>query len=316
MNQHQHSGEPKGTVANHEMNRRELVRRAVGLALSAASVAAFSAGGSAALAGEATAAAAPEPSAGPTPASPTQIPKRERELFGIPDGPPQQVAMLVYPQMTALDLIGPHQILAGMGNVEVHLVWKDKSQPVVSDAGVPILPTKTFAECPDNLTVLLVPGGTLGTLAVMQDEEVLDFLAARGKTAQWITSVCTGSLVLGAAGLLDGYKATSHWAMRDAVLPLFGATPVKARVVEDRNRMTGAGVTAGVDFALQLAAKLRNERMARAIQLSTEYDPQPPFQAGTLEGAGREVAGFVQAGMRPLEKMMSKAAERTRARRS
>ncbi len=298
-----------------EMNRRELVRRAIGLAVSTSAVAGLAAGNSAALAFEAAETPAPEPSAPPKPETPERIPQEIRERFGIPEGPPQQIAMLVYPQMTALDLIGPQQILAGMGNVEVHLVWKDTAKPVVSDSGVPILPTKTFAECPENLAVLLVPGGGPGTLAVMQDDEVLDFVASRGKTAQWVTSVCTGSLVLGAAGLLQGYKATSHWALRDSVLPLFGATPVKARVVEDRNRMTGAGVTAGVDFALQLAARLRSERMARALQLSTEYDPQPPFQAGTPEGAGKEVAGLLEAQFRPLQQMMKEAALAKRSRR-
>lgn len=307
------SNSPMTPTRSFEMNRRELVRRAIGAALAASSVTALTSHASAAFADDA---AESTPSAQPSaPKPPARLPKSVMDQFGIPDGPPQQIAMMVYPEMTALDLIGPHQILAGMGNVEVHLVWKDKSKPVVSDAGVPIMPTKTFAECPDNLTVLMVPGGSLGTLAAMQDEEVLDFLAAKGKTAKWITSVCTGSLILGAAGLLNGYRATSHWAMRDTVLPLLGAVPVKARFVEDRNRMTGAGVTAGVDFALQLAAKLRNEKMARAIQLTTEYDPEPPFNAGTLEGAGKEIAGLVQMGYQPLEQQMSTAARTIRKQR-
>lgn len=290
-------------AARDELSRRELVRRAVGLALSGGVAGGLAGGGRPAWAANAA------------PAEPPKITKEERELFGVPDGPPQQVAMLVYPQMTVLDLIGPHQVLAGMGNVEVHLVWKDRDRPVVSDTGVPITATKTFAECPEDLTVLLVPGGALGTLAVMQDDAVLDFVAARGRRARWVTSVCTGSLVLGAAGLLNGYRATSHWAVRDTVLPLFGATPVEARVVEDRNRMTGAGVTAGIDFGLQLAKRLRNERMARALQLVAEYDPQPPFAAGTLKGAGPEVAVAVQARFRSLEQRMSETARKIQGRR-
>ncbi|MFN3651805.1 MAG: DJ-1/PfpI family protein [Armatimonadota bacterium] len=293
------------------MSRREIVRHAVSLALTASSAAGLALQPHSALAADERPAAPPEPVPA-EPASPPEIPRQVREQLGIPDGRPQQVAMLVYPQMTALDLIGPQQILAGMGNVDVHLVWKDRSKPVVSDAGVPILPTRMFSECPEELTVLLVPGGTLGTLAVMQDDEVLDFVAEKGRSAEWVTSVCTGSLVLGAAGLLAGYRATSHWAMRDSVLPLFGATPVKARVVVDRNRMTGGGVTAGIDFGLQLAARLRNERMARALQLSAEYDPQPPFDAGTLEGAGKDVAELVEAGFLPLQRMMSEAAAKSR----
>jgi cyclohexyl-isocyanide hydratase len=309
-----HSCSASQPTAFAGLNRRELVRRAVGAALSASSVLALAAeerpAGAAPVekngAGE-----LPSPSGTRTAAS---ISKSELAALGIPDGPPQQIAMLIYPQMTALDLVGPLQVLAGLGNVEVHLVWKEKTRPVMSDAGMPIMPTRTFAECPDQLTVLLAPGGALGTLAVMQDEAVLDFVAEKGKTAKWITSVCTGSLILGAAGLLEGYRATSHWAMRDTVLPLLGAVPVKARVVEDRNRMTGGGVTAGIDFGLRLAAKLRTERMARAIQLSTEYDPQPPFHAGSPEEAGDELTRIVLSGFGPLREQMSEAARKARTR--
>lgn len=286
----------KANEINPEWNRRELVRRAAGLVLAA----------SAALPTFADTIAAGAP-----PKSPEMkgMPKHDMTGYGIPDGPPQQVAMLIYPQMTALDLIGPLQMFAAMGNVEVHLVWKERGKPVVSDAGVPILPTRSFAECPDNLTVLFVPGGARGTVAVMQDRAVLDFLVRKSRTAKWITSVCTGSLVLGAAGLLKGYKATSHWSMRDEILPLLGAIPVQARVVEDRNRMTGAGVTAGMDFALRLVAKLRNEKMARAIQLGMEYDPQPPYHAGTPAGAGEDVLSMMQAMFYPLQQETKTAAD-------
>ena len=298
----------KDAAADAAMNRRELVQRAAGVLLATAASGAISIRPATADADEATGTVSQEPVSKPM----AKMPKHDMTGYGIPDGPPQQIAMLIYPQMTALDLIGPCQFLSGMGNVDVHLVWKTKGKPVVSDAGIPITPTTTFAECPDNLTVLFVPGGAFGTMDVMQDKAVLDFLAKKAKTAKWITSVCTGSLVLGAAGLLKGYKATSHWSVRDEILPLLGATPVKARVVEDRNRMTGAGVTAGMDFALRLIAKLRNEKMA--TQLGMEYDPQPPYQAGTPEGAGADILNMMHAMDVPLRQGFRTAIEKVRPR--
>lgn len=228
--------------------------------------------------------------------------------YGIPDGPPQQIAMLIYPKMTALDLIGPHTIFSSLGNVKIHLVWKTRDI-VTSDAGVPIQPTMTFADCPDNLTVLFVPGGSEGTVALLDDTTILDFVAKKAKTAKYVTSVCTGSLVLGAAGLLRGYKATSHWAVRD-LLASFGATPVRSRVVEDRNRITGAGVTAGIDFALHLAARLRNQKLARGLQLAFEYNPQPPFQGGTPDSTPRDVVDMEWAMYAPVRDAMKAAATR------
>ena len=278
------------------LNRRELVQKAAGLA------------GLALLANTGTSRAEPPAEAGAKPgdtmppmSNMKSMPKHDMSGYGIPSGPPQQIAMLVYPQMTTLDLIGPQQMFAIMGNVQIHLVAQNIDKPIITDSGVPILPTTRFADCPTDLTVLFAPGGSRGVLAVLHDDAALDFMAQRGKTAQWVTSVCTGSLILGAAGLLRGYRATSHWSMRDQILPIFGAIPVKERVVQDRNRMTGAGVTAGMDFALQLAALLRNEKMARAIQLGMEYDPQPPFHAGTLETAGADVRGMMQAAFAPLQ---------------
>jgi putative intracellular protease/amidase len=201
--------------------------------------------------------------------------------YGIPGGPPQQIIMLAYPGMTALDLIGPNQVLSAMGNVEVHLVGKTRA-PQTTDSGVVLTPTKTFSNCPENPLVLFVPGGARGTLAAMKDDATLAFLAESGKRAKYVTSVCTGSLLLAAAGLLKGYKATTHWAVHDT-LKGFGAIPTKGRVVTDRNRITGAGVTAGLDFALTLVSKLRSEKMARAIALGFEYDPAPPFKNGSPE---------------------------------
>lgn len=197
--------------------------------------------------------------------------------------PPATVGMLLYPKFTALDLIGPQYLLSFLPGRTTQLLWKNRDV-VVSDSGVPIQPTMTFAEAPAELEFLFVPGGTEGTVAAMEDPEILDFLATRGERATYVTSVCTGSLVLGAAGLLRGYRATSHWSVRD-LLPLFGAEPVAERVVEDRNRITGGGVTAGIDFGLTLLARLEGDEYAKLSQLAIEYDPQPPFESGTPEQA-------------------------------
>jgi cyclohexyl-isocyanide hydratase len=195
-----------------------------------------------------------------------------------------QIAMLLYPGMYPLDLIGPLTFLSGLMNAEVHLVWK-KQEPVLAAQKLTLTPTATFASCPKDVDVVFVPGGMPGTIAMMNDAEALDFLADRGGRARYVTSVCTGSLILGAAGLLKGYRATSHWNTRD-ILPLLGAIPVEARIVEDRNRITGGGVTSGIDFGLLLAARLTDETYARMLQLINEYDPQPPFRAGTPKEAG------------------------------
>ena len=203
------------------------------------------------------------------------------------------IAMLVYPRMTALDLIGPQYMFASLMGARVHLVAKSLT-PVTSDTGVTITPTKTFADCPRDLAVLFAPGGTDGTLAAMADAETRAFMADRGSRARYVTSVCTGSLILGAAGLLQGYQATSHWAARSS-LTEFGAIPVEARYVKDRNRITGAGVTAGLDFGLHILAELRDETYAQSIQLMCEYDPQPPFNAGSPGTAPAAVRDMVSA---------------------
>lgn len=197
---------------------------------------------------------------------------------------PVSVAFLLFPNVTQLDLTGPAQMLSRLGNVTLNLVWKDKA-PVPTDAGFPLLPTATFDEI-ISTDILCVPGG-FGTMDVMQDEAVLAWLRAIAADAQWVTSVCTGSLVLGAAGLLDGYKATCHWASIEQ-LAYFGAVPTRERIVYDRNRATGGGVTSGIDFALSLVAQIRGEAHARFVQLSTEYDPAPPFDSGSPEKADAE----------------------------
>lgn len=201
------------------------------------------------------------------------------------------IGMLIFPDMTVLDLIGPQQFLAVAPGRTTHLLWKNR-EPVVSDSGVPILPTATFDEAPEGLEILFVPGGFGGTGPVLEDPEVLDFVASRGSRATYVTSVCTGALILGAAGLLQGYQATTHWAYHD-LLPLVGAEPVAARVVEDRNRITGGGVTSGIDFGLTLLARLTSDDYARGWQLGTEYDPHPPFDSGTPARADQFIMGEV-----------------------
>jgi len=190
-----------------------------------------------------------------------------------------QIGMLLYPGLSALDLVGPHPFFAELSNTEVHLLWKNKD-PVVSSLGYSIVPTTSIRDCPRDLDVVFVPGGTSGTFVMMDDDEILSFLAERSSRARYVTSVCTGSLILGAAGLLNGYQATCHWRFRD-LLPMFGATPVEERVVTDRNRITGGGVTAGIDFGLVIASRLRGRQAAEVLQLYNEYDPHPPFAAGT-----------------------------------
>ena len=204
--------------------------------------------------------------------------------------PVQQISMLIYPGMTALDFIAPNLVFAALGNVNVSLAWKTK-EPVVSDTGVAILPTATFDEVPDDLDILFVPGSS--KIQPMNDPEVIAFLRSRGERARYVTSVCTGSLILGAAGLLDGYRATSYWPVREQ-LSEFGAIPTAGRVVQDRNRITGGGVTAGMDFGLFLAAELRGEEFAQLLQLAFEYDPQPPFDCGSPEKAGSKLVDRFQ----------------------
>lgn len=207
-----------------------------------------------------------------------------QEMAHVPPDAPK-VAMLIYPNMVGLDMIGPMTVFK-IAQFDVQLVWKDKS-PVSNDLGIPLFATQTFEQCASDLDILFVGGGTLGTVACMNDADVLAFLTDRGTRAKWVTSVCTGALVLAAAGLLDGYDATAHWAVADQ-LPLLGARHVDKRVVRDRNRMTGGGVTAGIDFALALVAQMKGEELARKIQLIIEYAPEPPFKNGTPAEAGAE----------------------------
>lgn len=195
--------------------------------------------------------------------------------------PTLTVGMLLYPGLTNLDLAGPYEVLAKLPGSRVDLVWKTLD-PIVSDAGQSLVPSRRIADAP-QYDIIFVPGGP-GQVALMDDLEVLDFIRRQGEAARWVTSVCTGALVLGAAGLLRGYRAATHWTAMDQ-LGMFGAIPTHQRVVHDRNRLTGGGVTAGIDFALTLAAILFGDDAARRATLGLEYAPAPPFDCGLPERA-------------------------------
>ena len=223
---------------------------------------------------------------------------------------PLQIGLLVFPRVTQLDLTGPVQVFSSVPGAKVHLIWK-RIEPVPSDSVLTLTPTVTFADCP-QLDVLCVPGG-FGTDELLNDEEVLDFLRRQAESAKYITSVCTGSLVLGAAGLLKGYRAATHWSAMEA-LALFGATPTRTRVCIDRNRITGGGVTAGIDFALTLVSMLVDRTTAEAIQLRLEYNPAPPFNAGSPETAPPEVLALMKERIAPSQARRIEAAKRAAAR--
>jgi cyclohexyl-isocyanide hydratase len=200
-------------------------------------------------------------------------------------------AMLLVPNMTQLDFTGPYEVFARCPNARVELVWKSL-EPVRTEHGLTITPTATFASLP-QADVLFVPGGR-GINDLLTDEGVLSFLSRQALFARYVTSVCTGSLVLGAAGLLPGRRAATHWTAME-MLPMLGAIPVGDRVVFDRRIATGAGVTAGIDFALSIADRMYGRETAEAIQLSMEYQPAPPFHAGHPDTAPAHVtAAYLQ----------------------
>jgi cyclohexyl-isocyanide hydratase len=199
--------------------------------------------------------------------------------------------MLLFPRMTQLDLTGPFEVFTRLPDAQVLLLSKTL-EPVEADSGLRLLPYATLRDCP-QLDVICVPGGP-GVNALMEDAEVLDWLRRQAEQARYVSSVCTGSLVLGAAGLLRGKHATSHWNSHD-MLPAFGAIPTEGRVVRDGNLFTASGVTAGIDFALTMVAELAGSQVARAIQLQIEYAPAPPFDAGTPESAPSDIVRAARA---------------------
>ncbi|WAJ28291.1 DJ-1/PfpI family protein [Antarcticirhabdus aurantiaca] len=205
--------------------------------------------------------------------------------------------ILCFPGVQQLDLTGPYEVFASARGAAVHLVWKDL-RPVRSATGLMLTPDTTFAEAPD-FDVLCIPGGS-GVNALLTDETVLAFIRTKAATARFVTSVCTGALVLGQAGLLAGKRAATHWNAMD-FLPAFGAIPVSERVVQDGSLITAGGVTSGIDFGLTVVAELLGREEAETIQLALEYAPAPPFDAGlpaTASGAVVEAAKARMAGSR------------------
>ena len=206
---------------------------------------------------------------------------------------PFQTGFLIFPDLTQLDFTGPYEVLSRLGtppsleaasrfpDARTHVVAKTLD-PVTSDRGLAFLPTTTFADCPP-LDLLCVPGGG-GVAQALADPETIAFIRDQGQRAAYVTSVCMGAFLLGAAGLLQGRRAATHWAYVD-LLPLVGATHAPGRVVRDGNLITSGGVTAGIDFAFTVIAELAGPEVARAIQLGIEYDPAPPFDAGTPDKA-------------------------------
>jgi cyclohexyl-isocyanide hydratase len=220
------------------------------------------------------------------------------------------IGLLLFPKLTQLDLTGPLQVLSRIPGATVHLIGKTLDA-VSSDTVLMLMPTIDFAHCP-QLDVICVPGGA-GTDDVVNDLETLDFLRRQALRAKYVTSVCTGSLVLGAAGLLRGYRAATHWSAID-FLAAFGAIPAHERVCTDRNRITGGGVTAGIDFALVLASRLADRATAEAIQLMLEYNPAPPFDAGSPERAPPDVLASVTDRISDARQRRAEAVARAAAR--
>src|SRR5216684_2264604 len=222
---------------------------------------------------------------------------------------PLQIGLVLFPRVTQLDFTGPLQVFSSVPGAKVHLIWK-RIEPVASDSVLTLTPTISFAECP-QLDVICVPGG-VGTDDMVNDEEVLEFLRRQAKGAKYVTSVCTGSLVLGAAGLLRGFRATTHWSAMDHLAP-FGAIPAKTRVCVDRNRITGGGVTAGIDFALTLVSIMVDRESAEAIQLRLEYNPAPPFNSGSPDTAPPEILALMKERIAPFQQRRGEAVQRAAA---
>lgn len=195
------------------------------------------------------------------------------------------VGLVIYSGMTTLDIVGPQTVFSALPGIKLHRIWK-ALEPIEADDGMVVVPDTTFADCPP-LDVLCIGGG-LKQMMIVDDPEVLEFLKKQGNTAQFITSVCGGSMFLAKAGLLQGYRAATHWAMREELAKL-GVEVGTERVIVDGNRISGGGVTAGIDFGLTVAKVLRGEEAAKMVQLAIEYNPAPPFDVGSPEKAGSEL---------------------------
>jgi cyclohexyl-isocyanide hydratase len=222
------------------------------------------------------------------------------------------IGLLLFPGMTQIDFAEPFEVFARLPDTVVHVVAK-ALDPVRTDRGLVLVPTATIAECPP-LDVVVVPGGP-GTQHLLHDDAMLEFLRRQAQQAKYVTSVCTGALVLGAAGLLSGYRATTHW-LSMPLLELYGAAPIAQRVVVDGNRVTAGGCTSGMDFALQLAAMLRGVTIAQQIQLQLEYSPAPPFQSGSPATAPKDIVESVRRAAEPRQQERWKAASEWRSKRT
>ena len=208
-----------------------------------------------------------------------------------------QIGFLIYPGVIQLDVMGAYQVLTFPPNTQVYLIWKTLTS-ITSNEGLMLTPTATLTSCP-ALDVICVPGGGMGQVEVMKDSEILAFLQQQSKSAQYVTSVCTGSMILAAANLLQGYKATCHWAFREQ-LAMLGVDVLPQRVVIDRDRITGAGVTSGIDFGLTLLSLLCGEDVAKMAQLMMEYTPAPPFDTGTPETADKRIVDSLMQFGKPM----------------
>lgn len=221
-----------------------------------------------------------------------------------------KMMVLVYPGMTAQDMVGPLTALSALPGYEVQFVWKQKG-PVLTDSGLILHATHSYAEAWSEADIFFTGGGGQPTIDLLDDQETMDFVAQRGAASKWVTSVCTGSVILGGAGLLRGYRSACHWAVGD-VLERFGAIPCRDRVVIDRNRASGGGVTAGIDFGLTLAGAIAGEAFAKTIELMIEYAPAPPYGCGRPEiadDATRDAATmfFAQSvNLGPIERAASR----------
>src|SRR5262245_12071332 len=200
------------------------------------------------------------------------------------------VGFVIFPELTQLDFTGPQQVLARLPQSTMHIVAKTVAS-VPSDSGLSLVPTHTFENCP-RLDLICIPGGSTGVVRAMGDRDTIEFVRRQAVTAKYVTSVCTGAFILGAAGLLKGRRATTHWAFTE-LLPLVGATHEKGRVVKDGNIITAGGVTSGIDFGLRVVAEIAGQPVAQAVQLGLEYDPDPPFASGHPDRASTAVMNMV-----------------------
>ncbi|RME94867.1 MAG: DJ-1/PfpI family protein [Alphaproteobacteria bacterium] len=223
---------------------------------------------------------------------------------------PFEIGLLAFPGITQLDLTGPYEVFIKFPEARVRVIWKTVD-PVTAGGGLRLLPDTAFETCP-QLDLICMPGGA-GMNPLLNDAETLAFVRSQAEAARYVTSVCTGALVLGAAGLLVGRRATTHWMSLD-LLSRFGARPVRERVVIDGNVVTGGGVTAGIDFALAIAAQLHGEEVARAIQLGIEYDPAPPFASGSPETADPAQVEQVRAAARERQEERARCVAQAVAR--